>query len=580
MPNSVIGHLLVLLVEHLLLTALPGVAAALGAARLGQRSTSILLAISLVASGVVAMLAFWAFYLDPLVGQTWAFLALFGSIALITWSLWGGRLERALLMELATPLALWVMGSTFLVFLGFLHGGAGSPLSTSGTRFGPNPLPSDNYIPLFFAEWFFHHGHNGPPLVFSGGWLASDRPPLQIGYALSQREMGWDATGLHYQVLGVVLQQLWIVGLWSLLLAARVGKTTRALAMVTVLASDLAIVNGFFVWPKMLPAALLLAAAAIVLTPLWPEARKKAWIGALIGALFGLAMLGHGSSVFGIVPLAVVAAWRGLPSLRWLGAGLLVGFILMAPWSAYQKYGDPPGNRLTKWMLAGVTEVDRRSTSEAIVDSYDEIGLGGALHEKAENFVMMVGGGPAIENAGHAVSAVESGEFGNAARAVRSILFFNLLPSLGLLIIAPLAMLIGRRRRFEHTPEWSLALAGFAVLLVGCLFWGLLLFGTAPARASIHIGSLALPALALCACVAGLRATFPRFATYLVGISVLLSLMLYVPALEPAAGSSYSPLAALISLISLLGFVLTALRCPSGAFWWLSRPKRPKRRRS
>ena len=46
----------------------------------------------------------------------------------------------------------------------------------------------------------------------------------------------------------------------------------------------------------------------------------------------------------------------------------------MAPWSAYQKYGDPPGNRLTKWTLAGVVEVDDRGTAEAIFDSYGEAG--------------------------------------------------------------------------------------------------------------------------------------------------------------------------------------------------------------
>jgi hypothetical protein len=559
-PNSVIGHLLVLLVEHLLLTALPGVAAALGAARLGQRSIPLLLAISLVVSGAAAMLAFWAFYLDPLVGQTWDFLALFGSVALIVWALWGGKLERELLRELATPLALWGLGSAFLVFFGFLHGGAGSPLAVSATRFTAGSLPSDNDVPLFFAEWFFHHGHSGTPPSFPGGWLASDRPPLQIGYVLSQRETGWDATGLHYQVLGVVLQQLWIVGLWALLIAARVGRTTRALTMVAVLLSDLAIVNGFYVWPKMLPAAMLLAAAAIVLTPLWPEVRRNAWVGALVGALFGLAMLGHGSSVFGVVPLAIVAAWRGLPSLRWLGVGLLAGIVLMAPWSAYQKYDDPPGNRLTKWMLAGAVEIDSRTTSQAILDSYGEAGLGGALHNKAENFAMMVGGGPALKDTTDAASAVGSGDFANAVRDVRTIFFFYLLPSLGLLVIAPFAMLLGRRRRFEHAAEWNLAVACFAVVIFGGLCWGLLLFGTAPARASIHIGSLALPALALCACVSGLSATYPRVAAYIVGASVLISLALYAPVLEPQSGTSYSPVAALIALASLVGFGWMILR--------------------
>ena len=84
-------------------------------------------------------------------------------------------------------------------------------------------------------------------------------------------------------MVSVVLQQLWIVGLWALLLAMRVRKVTRALVMVTVLVSDLALLNGFFVWPKLLPAAMLLAAAALIVTPLWGELRRSRWGAVLVG---------------------------------------------------------------------------------------------------------------------------------------------------------------------------------------------------------------------------------------------------------------------------------------------------------
>ena len=46
---------------QLALTALPLVAAMLFAARLGVRKVPVLLAIGLAASGLLAMLAFWAF---------------------------------------------------------------------------------------------------------------------------------------------------------------------------------------------------------------------------------------------------------------------------------------------------------------------------------------------------------------------------------------------------------------------------------------------------------------------------------------------------------------------------------------
>jgi hypothetical protein len=550
------GELLLYLGLHLALTALPGVAAALVAARCGVRQVPVLLGVGLAATGIVAMLAFWAYYGEHELGETFSFLVLFGSVMAAGLSLYGGRIDRSLLRQLATPLVLWVLGSLFLVFLGFLHGGNHAPIEMAATRF-TGVMPNDNDLPHYFANFFFENGHHG---TAASEWQASDRPPLQIGYVLSQRPLEWGNEGLHYQVLGVVLQQLWIVGLWALLLAARVGRVTRALAIVTVLVSDVAIVNGFYVWPKMLPAAMLLAAAALVVTPLWSELRRNLWAAALAAALLGLAMMGHGSSVFGIIPLALIAAYRGLPSWRWIGVGLLVGVAIMAPWSAYQKYGDPPGNRLTKWMLAGVPEIDDRGTSEAVIDSYREAGVTGTLHNKAENFVTMVGGGPAVEAIDSAVGATGEGDSSQALRWIRIVLFYCLLPSLGLFLAAPVVMALARRRGRRNPREWNFALTCFGILGVGAIAWGLILFGNLPARAVLHAGSFALPVLGLCGGVAGLRATFPRFAIYYVGLSALLMLAVYVPAVDSMPGTSYSPLAAILAAAGLAGFCTLALR--------------------
>lgn len=232
----------------------------------------------------------------------------------------------------------------------------------------------------------------------------------------------------------------------------------------------------------------------------------------------------------------------------------------MVPWSAYQRYGDPPGNRLTKWMLAGVTEIDGRSTSEATVDAYREAGLGGALHNKAENFVFMAGGGQMVTFGKIAVEAAGRGEFGIALRELRQILFFFLLPSMGLLLAAPFAMVLGRKRGRRRQAEWNFALTCFLVVGVGALIWGLLLFGTEPDRTAIHVGSLALPVLALCGCVSGLRAIFPRFANWLIGASALLMLAVYVPSPQPIPGSGVSVLCAVIAAASLAGFGFVALR--------------------
>jgi hypothetical protein len=330
--------------------------------------------------------------------------------------------------------------------------------------------------------------------------------------------------------------------------------------MVAVLLSSLAIVNGFYVWPKMLPAAMLLAVAALVLTPLWRQLSRSLWGAALVAALAGLAMMGHGSSVFGILPLALIAAIRALPSWRWLAVALAVGVVLNASWSAYQRYGDPPGNRVTKWMLAGVSGVDDRGTPEAVADSYGEASIGEIVADKARNFERMIGGEPALDATGNVFDAVADGDLAGAVREVRIVDFFDLFPSLGLLLIAPVVMVGARLRRRIASTEWSLALSCFAVVGLGCVIWGLAIFGENEAITTIHVGSYLLPVLAICGAVVGLRAVAPRFAACLVAASCALTLAIYAPALDPLPGTGYSFLSAVLAAAGLAGFCLLALR--------------------
>jgi hypothetical protein len=161
---------------------------------------------------------------------------------------------------------------------------------------------------------------------------------------------------------------------------------------------------------------------------------------------------------------------------------------------------------------------------------------------------------------GDAVSSVASGDLADGFREARLVRFFYLVPTLGLLVLAPFVMLVGWSLGRRDPPEWELAVSALIVAGLGCLTWGLVLFGPPNAVTFVHQGSLAVPILALCGAVAGLRATFRRLANALIGVNALIVLILYAPALDHPANSSYSVVVAVLALISVASFGLVALR--------------------
>lgn len=566
------GALLVIAVVQLVLTAAPGIAATLLSMKLGVRNVPILISIGLVGSGVAAMVTFWVYYTVPHAGGLCAYAVFFGSIALAIWTWPEVSQQRGLLRGLSIPLGLWALASLFILFFGFLHGHI-EDIQVPQYRFSTQPslFASDNLIPWFFSDWLFK-GSMGSPPIWEPGWLLSDRPPLQIGYVLTQRVFGWDERMTHYEAIGVVLQQFWIFGMWALLIAARVSRRTISLVVVAALVSDVVITNGFFVWPKLLSAAFVLAALALVAAPGESTLRRQPLTVLLLAALAALAYLAHGTGVFGLIPVAAIVAWKGLPNWRWLAAGAAVGLAFLLPWMAFQHYEDPPGNRVVKWSLAGVVEPDDRGTLETIVDAYRDAGVGGALEYKFQNFLTMAGGNPLERppEEGHpfgdvgtetsdAVSAVAEGDFSLAVSKVREIRYWHLLWTLGILLFALPVIGVGRLwGHWRDGADWQFAQLCFAVCGIGALVWGLIMFGSEAGRAIVITASLALPLLMIAGVVAGLRATYPRLVSWFVGANAVTVLLLYIPMLAPTPNNSYSGFAAVVVLASLAGFVKLA----------------------
>ena len=243
-------------------------------------------------------------------------------------ALYGSQIDRELLRrpgDARWHSGLWARGSS--------SSSASCTVGTEATRWrpparaSPTRCPGDNEIPLYFAEWFFGQRPRRGGARSTQGNGSGQRPAAvadRLRASPAQRSAG-TMPGSTTRCSAVVLQQLWIVGLWALLVAARVGRLTRALTMVAT--AGLRPGNR----QRFLRLAEAVAGGDAARrggagddAALGPRAAQPRG-GGLIAALCGLAMLAHGASVFGVIPLAAIAAYRGLPSLRWAGVALAVG---------------------------------------------------------------------------------------------------------------------------------------------------------------------------------------------------------------------------------------------------------------
>jgi hypothetical protein len=136
-----------------------------------------------------------------------------------------------------------------------------------------------------------------------------------------------------------------------------------------------------------------------------------------------------------------------------------------------------------------------------------------------------------------------------------------LLQNLGVLALAPILALLLRRRHRARSPTES-KFAGMCLGLAAgaCALWVIVQFGAADSITVIHVGSLAVPMLAIMGCVTALAATSLQLAEIVVGVNVLLVLALYTPALSPLPGGTrFSYVFAAAALTCLAGFIAAAL---------------------
>ncbi|HET6211048.1 MAG TPA: hypothetical protein VFD94_11720, partial [Jatrophihabitans sp.] len=352
--------LLGLLCLHLALILLPLAAGTLIAAALGVRDLLLLVLAGVTGFGVLAALTFWVYLASAQAGQLFAVAALLASLLGCLWAL--RRLARTgartVCAPLLPPVSFLAASALLMTALGYLRGGTGGADLTARNRYLPQ-LSTDSQLPLTLARQLQDPSRPLPHFL-AAPWQASDRPPLQTGAFLLQQGPLGHGSFLDYQLSSMILQSFWVFGVWAFLRAARLGNRVVAVGLAAVCFSGFTIVNTFYVWPKLFPAAYLMLAATAVLGGSFELFRRSLAAALLLGLTVGCAMLGHPGSVFGALALAITMARR--PSWRLVlpaGAGLLAMYL---PWWAFGKFYAPPGNFLTKWQLADVYNYrDQRS---------------------------------------------------------------------------------------------------------------------------------------------------------------------------------------------------------------------------
>ena len=524
------GSLFARVVLHFLLTMVPALAICAFAISRGVRDLVDAGLVLLAGVAVPGYVVFWLVLGQRHLGYDLGFLIPILSAILLIFVV--SKLDNAgrrILRSLLIPVGLIGAASSLVLATGFLYGGMDRSLQTASRRFS-HLLPPDNVIPFVFAQ-DVHSGSIRKPLF--GDWSLSDRPPLQAGVTLAQQAYSTQPQELSYTVLSVVLQSTWILGLWLFLSAQRVEPRAIVLVLLACLFTGFTFVNTFFVWPKLLSAAFALGFLALFLTDRLRERSGQArFLSVIAGALLALAMLSHGGSAFAFLgALATVISLKKRFAPGNIVCLVLSSALIYLPWFLYQKFVDPPGDRLLKWHLAGVVSVDHRSFAKALRDAYGGLTFHQILANKLSNAQMVIGstanywqGLADLLKSLVSRRSIDLALIGDAAYNLRGTMFFFFIPFLGFLALGPIALLFSLRKNLRSQTMKAAATCWVFVVLTLAIFC-LLMFG--PDSTVIHQGAYIVELLAMSGSVLALWAISPLLAILIASLQILLNLTLY-----------------------------------------------------
>lgn len=466
----------------------------------------------LISTCVLAYMVFWIYHFQANLGFCTVIVLYCGSILRIGNSSTScNTIDKYFKdSDLRNSISLLISAIFISIISGFLYNGWEIPTDTAQARYLHASFPHDNILPYLFSERLFL---NQPISPFFNDWLSSDRPPLQTALVLLTRIFAFDPE-LQYQLTSVILQCWLIPCIYILLRAINITRHISYVISLSMIFTASFILNSFYTWPKLLPASFMMLNFALLFFPQrLIRSQNQLTRSLLLGVTTTLPILAHGGSIFGIAPMYLVALFLGkLPSFRYWGWITLPFVIGMAPWIFYQKIIDPPGNHLLLWHLAGYHGDSETGFFRLLFSQYQNLGFDAWLSNKTENLKVLKG------NWRMSFMHIYPLQVLNNFELLRSGMFANLLisifPQLGLLLLAPYALIQRGHRLSKKLPSM------FLVLLSGLLLWVLMMFD--PGRTILHQGSYFLPFLFSLILLLIAYETSPK----LMGIFCILNLLL------------------------------------------------------
>ncbi|HZQ56190.1 MAG TPA: hypothetical protein VFB14_28630 [Bryobacteraceae bacterium] len=522
----------------LALILLPGLAVTLVIARRKYLSPVVAVMIVILTNATLGYIAFWAYFGDRRLGRTISYSTLALSIIALAPMLRHEAELRKLVKQIALPFSYVLVAGVCYICLFFLYS---NPVKTGGDlgnwRFSNEVLPGDNIIPLIFA----HKIYDGAPLrpFCCGDWLSSDRPPLQAGIVLLEWPFKLVNPGMQYQLVSTALQCFWICGVWCFLKSLRTSEHRIGQVLAFLILSGFLFYNSVYVWPKLLAAALILFIPAILIEALREKHALSNFEAGLAALSFSLALLAHPGGIFSMSAILLILLFRrDLVTFRTIALAVLVTVIFLGPWRAYQKFYDPPGDRLLKLHLAAVGPPDNNSFWYDLRDAYTRLPVSAIVHNKWLNLRILVGN--------HPVAALIPGAL-PPDRSGRDLIW----GAVGIANVGWLAALIllFRRNRARAVPFSGPIVAA---VILNLLVWCLVMFG--PGQSYTPHSSYA-DIIAISVGLLGFLLMLPRtVCLILLGIQVVnlfLTYVFYRPASVPVLTGNRVPPHLQVSLLVL-----------------------------